>query len=117
MRFFRFSDLFLAMACVAVCLLFSTTGALADGDAFDRVATKGVKVFKQVRTIVLILGGFGLIALAVLAIFGKIRWYWFGALGFGLLIVSIAGAIIEWITEGEGSASDLKNYDLDGARN
>lgn len=103
MRFFRFSDVLSALFLVAI-TFFATN---ASANAFESVTEKGVDLFNEVRTIVLILGGFGLIALAVLAIFGKIRWYWFAALAFGLLVVAIAGSIIDWITGTTGEIQDL----------
>ena len=78
------------------------------GDAFAQGATsnsvvglaiqKSANVFKAVRTIVFVVGGFGLVGLATLAIFGKIKWPWFGALAVGLGVLAAAGALISYAT-------------------
>ncbi len=59
-------------------------------------ATKLVNLFKNAKMIIFIIGGFGLVALAFQAIFGKIKWAWFAALAFGLAVVAAAGAIVNY---------------------
>ena len=59
---------------------------------------KATNVFRSVRTIVFVIGGFGLVGLAVQAIFGKVKWPWFGALAVGLGVLAAAGALISYAT-------------------
>ena len=80
-----------------------TTGGTVVGAAI----TKAGNVFKSVRTIVFVIGGFGLVGLAVQAIFGKVKWPWFGALAVGLGVLAAAGAVIEYAT---GSNVTSTNY-------
>ena len=68
---------------------------------------KSANVFQSVRTIVFVIGGFGLVGLAVQAIFGKVKWPWFGALAVGLGVLAAAGAIIEYAT---GDKVTQSNY-------
>ena len=63
---------------------------------FGTAAVKLVDLFKNAKMIIFIIGGFGLVALAFQAIFGKIKWAWFAALAFGLAVVAAAGAIINY---------------------
>ena len=81
--------------------------ALVAGDAFAQLQSstvvgtaiqKSANVFQSVRTIVFVIGGFGLVGLAVQAIFGKVKWPWFGALAVGLGVLAAAGAIISYAT-------------------
>ena len=73
---------------------------------------KASHVFQSVRTIVFVIGGFGLVGLAVQAIFGKVKWPWFGALAVGLGVLAAAGALISYATgdsittDGQGNLSD-----------
>lgn len=60
--------------------------------------TKARTVFSNVKTIIFIVGGFGLVGLAFSAIFGKMKWTWFASLAVGLAILSAAGAIVEYAT-------------------
>lgn len=68
------------------------------GTVVSLAITKSANVFKAVRTIVFVIGGFGLVGLATLAIFGKIKWPWFGALAVGLGVLAAAGALISYAT-------------------
>lgn len=63
---------------------------------FGTAATKLVDLFRNAKMVVFVIGGFGLVALAFQAIFGKIKWAWFAALAFGLAVVAAAGAIVNY---------------------
>ena len=84
--------LFLAMAA----LLATSTGASAT--VFDTVKNKMVDLFKNVKMIVFVVGGFGLVGLGAGAIFGAVKWKWFASLAIGLAAVAVAGAAIDWAT-------------------
>ena len=87
-----------------ICLvaLFFVCGFAGDASAgstiMNTAATKAQNVFKSAKTILFIVGGFGLIGIAWAAIFGKIQWKWFGALAVGLAIVAAAGSIVDYAT-------------------
>ena len=68
------------------------------GTVVGNAIKKAAHVFQSVRTIVFVIGGFGLVGLAVQAIFGKVKWPWFGALAVGLGVLAAAGAIISYAT-------------------
>ena len=79
-----------------------TTGS---GKIWTLTFGKTLTTFLNVRTTIFIIGGFGLVALAFFAIFGKIQWKWFAALCVGLAIVAAAGYIVEYATgAGAGTA-------------
>ncbi|MBO4295035.1 MAG: TrbC/VirB2 family protein [Alphaproteobacteria bacterium] len=85
----------------------------ATGDAFadtvvSNAVTKATHVFQSVRTIVFVIGGFGLVGLAVQAIFGKVKWAWFGALAVGLGVLAAAGALITYAT-GDTATEDYSD--------
>lgn len=95
-----------ALAFVFTMALTGDASAASDSNTVMGTARdKAVEVFKSVRTIVFIVGGFGLIALAFQAIFGKVKWPWFAGLAFGLAVLAAAGAIIDYAT-GDGGHSD-----------
>ena len=68
-----------------------------------KATDKARNVFASVKTILFVIGGFGLVGIAWGAIWGKINWKWFGALAVGLAIVAAAGSIVEYAT-GSGEA-------------
>ena len=72
-----------------------TSDALAV-TVFGTAAQKLVDLFRNAKMVVFVIGGFGLVALAFQAIFGKIKWAWFAALAFGLAVVAAAGAIVNY---------------------
>lgn len=93
----KLSTLF--VACFAIGLAFVAADAMAD-NLFTKVVSTTQNTFLNVRTVIFILGGFGLVALAFFAIFGKLQWKWFAALCVGLAIVAAAGYIIDYATGG-----------------
>ncbi|MBE6467327.1 MAG: hypothetical protein E7004_01870 [Alphaproteobacteria bacterium] len=89
-----------------ICTLFMLTLFLVCGFGGDAMAQSVVdtarsklgNVFQSIKSIVFILGGFGLVGVAWAAIWGRIQWKWFGALAVGLAIVAAAGSIVEYAT-------------------
>lgn len=88
----------------ALALVF-TMAMVGDASAESVMTTaenKAIAVFKNVKTIVFVIGGFGLVALAFQAIFGKVKWPWFAGLAFGLAVLAAAGAIVDYATGEQG---------------
>lgn len=78
---------------------FASEAAAGGGSSIVGTATdKAKNVFRSVKTIIFVVGGFGLVGVAWGAIWGKINWKWFAALAVGLAIVAAAGSIIEYAT-------------------
>lgn len=68
----------------------------ANADVFGTAAGKLKALFVNSKNVLFIIGGFGLMALAFQAIFGKLKWAWFAALAFGLAVVAAAGGVIDY---------------------
>ena len=85
--------------------------ATVSGTVFATAMSKGSNLFQNVRSVIFLVGGFGLVALAFFAVFGKIKWTWFASLAVGLAILAAAGSIIDYATttSGQGSFSG-ENY-------
>lgn len=64
----------------------------------DTATNKGISIFGSVKTIIFVLGGFGLIGLAWAALWGKVNWKWLAALATGLAILAAASSIVEYAT-------------------
>ena len=73
-------------------------------DVMGMARSKAATVFKSVKTIVFVIGGFGLVALAFQAIFGKVKWPMFAGLAFGLAVLAAAGYIVDYATGDTGNA-------------
>ena len=86
-----------------------TGNALAEdgGSVFEVAIGKLSDLFKNTKSVLFIIGGFGLVALAFQAIFGKLKWAWFAALALGLAVVAAAGKIVEYASEGGVEKSEI----------
>lgn len=85
--------------------------ASAAESVFDTAKTKLRNLFQNAKLVVFVIGGFGLVALAFQAIFGKVKWPWFAALAFGLAVVAAAGAVINYATNtGDGTSGEDVNF-------
>ncbi|MDO4161397.1 MAG: TrbC/VirB2 family protein [Pseudomonadota bacterium] len=71
----------------------------ASASVFDTAVKKLGDLFRNSKMVIFVIGGFGLIALAFQAIFGKVKWAWFAALAFGLAVVAAAGAIVNYASQ------------------
>lgn len=69
------------------------------GNVFTIVLDKMLTTFRNVRAVIFVVGGFGLVGLAFAAIFGKVKWSWLAALAVGLAIVAVAGAVVDYVTQ------------------
>ena len=87
---------------LAMLLATSTEG---HAEAFASVRSKGVELFNNVKVLVFVLGGFGLVGLAVGAIFGAVKWKWFGSLAIGMITLAVAAQIVDYFTQDNGAAS------------
>ena len=89
-----------AMA-MAVALVFAAGNAYAGGgggNVFSTVMGRMLDTFENSRSVIFIVGGFGLIGLGFAAIFGKVQWKWLAALACGLAIVAVAGQVVDYVT-------------------
>ena len=95
------------MMALAVAVVFMATDAMAGGDTvvdgngsnvFTTVTAKMAMTFRNSRSVIFIVGVFGLIGLGFAAIFVKVNWKWLAALACGLAIVAVAGQVVDYVT-------------------
>ncbi|MBQ4084790.1 MAG: hypothetical protein IJC30_03960 [Alphaproteobacteria bacterium] len=81
----------------------------AQADVFGELSSKASDTFSGVRQVVFVLGAFTLVAIAVGAIFGKINWKWFVSLLVALVILAVAGMIIQYFVQADTAPGDVLN--------
>ena len=92
-------NLFTVCGLVLLVTLGLCSEAWADGASLMTTAqTKTRNVFDSVKTIMFILGGFGLVGIAFQAVLGKVKWVWVASLAVGLAMLAAAGSIVEYAT-------------------
>ncbi len=95
---------------LALVVVFAMTGT---ADAVNDIAmNKAGAVFTAARNIMFVVGGFGLITVAFMAITGKMQWKWVGSLAIGLGIIAAASAVITYVTDDsttKGTITDTFN--------
>jgi len=92
-----------AMWSLAIAVAFTATGSMAGGgNVFGTVTERLAVTFQNARSVIFIVGGFGLIGLGFAAIFGKVNWKWLAALACGLAIVAVAGQVVDYVTRDAG---------------
>ena len=93
-----------------VAMIFVVTVAMIGDACADEVMglalTKTRNVFEKVKSIIFVLGGFGLVAVAFLAIFGKVNWKWFAGLAVGLAILAAANAVVQYSAGANAGLND-----------
>jgi len=89
-----------ALMSLAIAMMFVATDAFAtaSGNVFKTILERMLTTFKNSRSVIFVVGGFGLIGLGFAAIFGKVNWKWLAALACGLAIVAVAGQVVDYVT-------------------
>ena len=105
---------YITLTSIVGILLYGFGAIAADStgtDVFSKAFNVTATVFKNVRFIVYIIGGFGLIGIAVMAILGKMQFKWLAYLAIGLAIVAAADLVVKFATSSGKSGSDAFKYE------
>ncbi len=93
-----------------MCFVYSSFALAQDGSdstIFTAVLGKSAEVLTSARNISFVIAGFGLIAFAWAAIFGKISWKHFFNIGIGLFLLAVMGGFISFMVTKDGNSSSL----------
>ena len=103
------SNLFLFIATIAFLAVCPQDVWAAEGSVFEKVRDKAASSLKDIKLVVYILAGFGLIGFSFMAIFNKISWKWFANIAISLFLLSVMGLFIDDFT-GTSKHSTLLDY-------
>jgi type IV secretory pathway VirB2 component (pilin) len=92
---------------VAACALAVTALMAIDSSAsaqvFGALEQKGANAFQAIKNLSFLVGGFGIIGLAVMAYFGRFQFKWLFALVGGLALIASSGTLVKYVTESGAS--------------
>lgn len=80
------------------------------GKVFLLIACKATTTLADLRVIAYIISGFGMVALAYAAIFGKMNWKHLANIGIGLFLLSMMTPFIEYFTTGKDNTLRFGKY-------
>jgi type IV secretory pathway VirB2 component (pilin) len=99
-------------AVVAIAIVAATDSAFASGSGasgiFSTLQSKASTTFTNVRNVAFVVAGFGIIAVAVMAFFGRFNFKHLAGLIGGLVLISAAAAFINYVT-GQDSSGTISN--------
>ena len=96
-----------AVFCILAFAGDASAQAVTDGSIMGLAQDKALNTFQAVKTIIFVVGGFGLVGIAFVAIFGKVQWKWFAGLAVGLAILAAAGSIVNYATGDSNATSGM----------
>ena len=102
------------MSIALVAVLFVACGAFAaSGDnVFEEALAKLGALFKNVRSVVYLLGAFALIGFAIAAIFGKLEWKKVAVLAVGLAVLAIADRVVTYAVDSEANTDVVEDWNV-----
>lgn len=110
-KFMKYLSFFAVAALAFVATDAFAAAATGGENIFNLVLQRMTTTFQNVRSVIFVVGGFGLVGLAFAAIFGKVKWSWLAALAVGLAIVAAAGAVVDYVTRDESqNAYDIGDF-------
>ena len=108
-----------SLALVLMVVLADASYAAAEAKGQSVMETglnKALTLFQHIKTIIFVVGAFGLIGIAFQAIFGKVKWTWFAGLAVGLAILAAAGSIVNYATGGNINSQNTGDSFSDSAQ-
>ena len=104
----KYTKALLMIALFGIVLM--ATSAFAEEGLFGQAQSTLAQVFKNVRIIVFILGGFALVGFAIAAIFGKLDWKKVAILAVGLALLAVADQVVKYAVQAGSSSGEAAHW-------
>ncbi len=75
---------------------------------FENLTSTGWEIFGGMRKIIFAAAGFGVIAVAIGAIFGALNWKWLAAIIIGIVVIATTAGLVSYLTAGTGADVSVK---------
>lgn len=86
----------------------SGSASVSSGNGlFGHLTAKGAEVFRGMREIIFAVAGFGITAVAIGGFFGTVNWKWLTSIIIGLLVISMASSIINYMVDSNVISPDM----------
>ncbi len=76
----------------------AVTGCSINSGLFSGLLMTGQEIFTNLRELIFVVAGFGIIGVSVGGFFGNLNWKWLGAIMIALVVIASTGGIIQLIT-------------------
>lgn len=81
---------------------------VSHAEVFEGLTSTGATIFTGMRKIIFAAAGFGIIAVAIGALFGGLNWKWLAAIIIGVVVIAATGALVSYLTIGTGADTSVK---------
>lgn len=91
-------------------LAFALSSILCAADSyavFESLIDTGSEIFVGMRQIIFGAAGFGILAVAVGALFGALNWKWLAAIVIGLVVIGLTAGLLNYLTAGTGADTSV----------
>ena len=75
---------------------------------FENLTSTGWEIFGGMRKLIFASAGFGIIAVAIGAIFGALNWKWLAAIIIGIVVIAATASLVGYLTAGTGADVSVK---------
>ncbi len=89
-------------------ILFSTESYAA----FESLTKTGGEIFNGMKKIIFVAAGFGIIAIAIGAVFGALNWKWLSVIIIGVVVIAGTAALLKYLTQGTGAEVDVDVFGI-----
>ena len=83
---------------ISLTIMCGNAFAADNGGMFSSLVASGKQIFNDLRELIYIVAGFGIIAVAVGGFFGNMNWKWLSAIVLALIVIASAGELIVLLT-------------------
>ena len=91
----------------AILTLVAAEGAQAEGNVLAQTEGKVREIYNTVWSVTMVIGGVGLIVMAIMAFFGKFKFTHLLALAGGLFLLGMTNPLIDYLVGTEATAPSI----------